>query len=263
MMNPKIVFFDIDDTLYRKYTDTLRPSVKTAVAALRGKGILTALATGRSLATIPEKVRDMMAETGMDAVVTINGQFALLHGKTVHEVPMDAGLMGRVCAHLDGLGMDYAFVGGEGIAVSALSECVCRALKHIASDFFADKDYFSSKPVYQMLVFAEEDEMPPWSDIVKREGLKTVRWHEEAVDLLPAGASKTDGIRSVVEALGLEMADVMAFGDGLNDVEMLSEVGFGVAMGNGEQAAKEAAKYVCPGVDEDGVLRGLQDLGVI
>ena len=59
------------------------------------------------------------------------------------------------------------------------------------------------------------------------------------------------------------MADVMAFGDGLNDVEMLSEVGFGVAMGNGEQAAKEAAKYVCPGVDEDGVLRGLQDLGVI
>jgi len=52
-MSPKIVFFDIDDTLYRKYTDTLRPSVKTAVAALRGKGILTALATGRSLATIP------------------------------------------------------------------------------------------------------------------------------------------------------------------------------------------------------------------
>lgn len=159
-MNPKIVFFDIDDTLYRKYTDTLRPSVKTAVAALRGKGILTALATGRSLATIPEKVRDMMAETGMDAVVTINGQFALLHGKTVREMPMDVGQMGRACSFLDGLGMDYAFVGGRGIVVSALSECVCRALKHIASDFFADKDYFSSKPVYQMLVFAEENEMP-------------------------------------------------------------------------------------------------------
>lgn len=56
--------------------------------------------------------------------------------------------------------------------------------------FFADKDYFSSKPVYQMLVFAEENEMPLWSDIVEREGLKTVRWHEEAVDLLPAGMSK-------------------------------------------------------------------------
>lgn len=143
MMNPKIVFFDIDDTLYRKYTDTLRPSVKTAVAALRGKGILTALATGRSLATIPEKVRDMMAETGMDAVVTINGQFALLHGKTVREVPMDTGLMGRVCAHLDGLGMDYAFVGGEG---SPCPRCrnACAAPCSISPAIFADKDYFQA-----------------------------------------------------------------------------------------------------------------------
>lgn len=205
----------------------------------------------------------MMAETGMDAVVTINGQFALLHGKTVREVPMDTGLMGRVCAHLDGLGMDYAFVGGEGSPCPRCRNACAAPCSISPAIFFADKDYFSSKPVYQMLVFAEENEMPLWSDIVEREGLKTVRWHEEAVDLLPAGMSKTDGIRSVVEALGLEMADVMAFGDGLNDVEMLSEVGFGVAMGNGEQAAKEAAKYVCPGVDEDGVLRGLQDLGVI
>lgn len=88
--------------------------------------------------------------------------------------------------------------------------------------------------------------MPLWSDIVEREGLKTVRWHEEAVDLLPAGMSKTDGIRSVVEALGLEMADVMAFGDGLNDVEMLSEVGFGVAMGNGNRQRKKRRNMFAP-----------------
>ena len=262
-MSPKIVFFDIDDTLYRKYTDTLRPSVKIAVEALRGKGILTALATGRSLATIPDKVKHMAGETGMDALVTINGQFALLNGKVVREIPMDVGQMSRACSFLDGLGMDYAFVGGGGIAVSSLSGRVCRALNRIADNFFEERDYFLRNPVYQMLVFADCWEMADLSAFLHQEELKTVRWHEEAVDLLPAGMSKTDGIRSVVEALGWGMADVMAFGDGLNDVEMLSEVGFGVAMGNGEQAAKEAAKYVCPGVDEDGVLRGLQDLGVI
>lgn len=59
------------------------------------------------------------------------------------------------------------------------------------------------------------------------------------------------------------MSKVMAFGDSFNDLEMLSTVGFGVAMGNGEEAAKVAAQFVCPSVDEDGVLRGLQDLGVI
>jgi len=39
--------------------------------------------------------------------------------------------------------------------------------------------------------------------------------------------------------------------------------GSGVARGKGEEAAKAAAQFVCPSVDEDGVLRGLQELGVI
>ncbi len=240
------MFFDIDDTLYRKYTDTLRPSVKTAVAALCSKGILTALATGRSLATIPEKVRDMMAETGMDAVVTINGQFALLHGKTVHEVPMDLSLMGRVCAHLDGLGTDYTFVGGEGIAVSALSECVCRALQHIASDFFADKDYFFKQTGVSdagVCGGKRNAALVGYCGTGRAENGALARGSGR---FAACGCVENRRHQAWFEALGLEMADVMAFGDGLNDVEMLSEVGFGVAMGNEEQAAKEAAKYVCP-----------------
>lgn len=59
------------------------------------------------------------------------------------------------------------------------------------------------------------------------------------------------------------MEDVMAFGDSFNDLEMLSSVGFGVAMGNGEEVAKAAAKFIAPSVDEDGVYRALVELGII
>ena len=59
------------------------------------------------------------------------------------------------------------------------------------------------------------------------------------------------------------MGDVMAFGDGLNDIEMLQTVGFGVAMGNGHPDLKAVADYICPTVEEDGVLNGLKTLGVI
>ena len=55
----------------------------------------------------------------------------------------------------------------------------------------------------------------------------------------------------------------MAFGDSFNDLEMLSSVGFGVAMGNGEAAAKVAAKFIAPSVDEDGVYRALLELEII
>ena len=53
MKNPKIVFFDIDDTLYRKETDVLRPSVTTALFELKQRNIITAIATGRTLCALP------------------------------------------------------------------------------------------------------------------------------------------------------------------------------------------------------------------
>ena len=59
------------------------------------------------------------------------------------------------------------------------------------------------------------------------------------------------------------MKDVMAFGDGLNDLEMMQAVGFSVAMGNGHPQTKALADYICPSVEEDGVLKGLKALGVI
>lgn len=262
-MIPKMVFFDIDDTVYRKDTDTLRPSVAKAVEKLREKGILTAIATGRAPATIPEKVMSMVAACGMDALVTINGQYVLFRGDMLHSAAMDVETLAWVCRRLDEVGTAYAFVGSCGIAVSSKTPRVRRALCHIASDFVEDKDFFRREPVYQMLVFVDKEEELLLSDDAEGLGLKCVRWHEEAVDLLPAAASKVDGIRCVAEKLGVDMADVMAFGDGLNDVEMLSQVGFGVAMGNGAEAAKRAARYVCPSVDEDGVFEGLKSLGVI
>ena len=78
MHTTKIIFFDIDDTLYRKYTDTLRPSVAKAMEALKARGILTAIATGRPPVAIPGKVKTLIRDSGIDMLVTINGQYTTL-----------------------------------------------------------------------------------------------------------------------------------------------------------------------------------------
>ena len=59
------------------------------------------------------------------------------------------------------------------------------------------------------------------------------------------------------------MDDAMAFGDGLNDMEMMQSVGCGVAVGNAHPQLKAAADHVCPPIREDGILRGLAELGVL
>lgn len=263
MQNPKIVFFDIDDTLYRKYTDTLRPSVGEAMQALKARGILTAIATGRPPVAVPAKVKKLIQETGIDMLVTINGQYIEFKGQTLQHYPMDTANAEKLCALLDSKNIAYAFVNNQDISVSEDVDWVVEALSKILPEHKVDRNYYRKNHVYQMLAFYPPERDGEIEAAVSGMGFKTVRWHENAVDLLRCEGSKAHGITEAIAKLGIDMRDVMAFGDGLNDIEMLQTVGFGVAMGNGADEAKAVADYVCPSVDEDGVLRGLRELGVI
>ena len=90
-----------------------------------------------------------------------------------------------------------------------------------------------------------------------------VRWHAVSVDILPSGGSKAKGIEKIVEALDIPKERQYAFGDGLNDIEMLSTVTNSVAMGNVEETVKIVAKYVTKSVEDNGILHGLQMVGLL
>ena len=127
-----------------------------------------------------------------------------------------------------------------------------------------DPDYWQRHPVYQMNVFitAEEEAAFAASGILQR-GYQMIRWHPLGMDLLHADGSKARGIRAVCAALGIHLADTMAFGDELNDLEMFKTVGFGVAMGDGREELKALAKYVTTPLEAHGVFNALVHLGVI
>jgi COF family HAD hydrolase protein len=57
------------------------------------------------------------------------------------------------------------------------------------------------------------------------------------------------------------MEEMVAFGDAENDIEMLKSVGLGIAMGNGEDVTKNAAKEICLPVTEDGPYFKLREKG--
>ena len=59
------------------------------------------------------------------------------------------------------------------------------------------------------------------------------------------------------------MGDTIAFGDSMNDYQMIQEAACGVVMGNGDEALKKIADRVCEPVEEDGVIRELERMGLI
>jgi hydroxymethylpyrimidine pyrophosphatase-like HAD family hydrolase len=73
------------------------------------------------------------------------------------------------------------------------------------------------------------------------------------LDLTPVGVSKASGLEHVCRELGLTSSDVLAIGDGRNDIEMLRWAGRGVAMGQAVEVVREAADAVTETVYDDGV----------
>jgi phosphoglycolate phosphatase (TIGR01487 family) len=84
-----------------------------------------------------------------------------------------------------------------------------------------------------------------------------------AIHIMEKGHSKVSGIRKASELLDIPLEEFIAVGDADNDVKMLQECGYGIAVGNASPAAKAAADYVCLGKHAAGVAEGLVHCGAI
>lgn len=80
------------------------------------------------------------------------------------------------------------------------------------------------------------------------------------IEINKEGTDKGVGLLRLGELLGIQREEIMAFGDGMNDYEMLKAVGFSVAMENGHPKVKEIADYITVSNDEDGVAKAIEKL---
>ena len=80
------------------------------------------------------------------------------------------------------------------------------------------------------------------------------------LEIVPLGVHKAEALRHLASILGLELSQIAAIGDGLNDIEMLSEAGLGIAMGNAPQAVKSVADWVTGTNNEAGVAQAVERL---
>ncbi len=83
------------------------------------------------------------------------------------------------------------------------------------------------------------------------------------MDLLPAGGGKAEGIRRLLAKEEILPGEIIAFGDGENDISMLEMAGIGVAMGNAPEKVRISADYVTSDVDHDGIGKALRRFGLL
>jgi Cof subfamily protein (haloacid dehalogenase superfamily) len=93
-----------------------------------------------------------------------------------------------------------------------------------------------------------------------RDRASVARSQKYYLDVTHCDATKDRALRAVAHRLGIAVEDVVAIGDGHNDISMLKAAGFGIAMGNGSETVRRAADHVTTSNQEDGVARAIDDI---
>ena len=111
-------------------------------------------------------------------------------------------------------------------------------------------------PVTKCLMVADGDYLARVEEQLKMElgsRYSILRSEPYFLEIMPEGIDKAQSLERLLAHVGIERKEMAAFGDGFNDRSMLVYAGLGVAMGNAQEPVKEAADYIAPTNDEDGV----------
>ena len=123
--------------------------------------------------------------------------------------------------------------------------------------------YEDDDPVFKVALFcknAAETNVLPYYRQMFDDKLQVALSGADWVDLMRLGLSKGVAVGVMCDNLHITPAQCMAFGDYLNDVELLRSVGESYAMANAHERLKKVAKHVCPSNDEDGVCRTIRSV---
>jgi HAD superfamily hydrolase (TIGR01484 family) len=259
---PKLVALDIDGTLLawvegRGTThEEVRPAVHEAVQRAHDAGAHIVLASGRSPHGMTS-VADLLGLHGAADdplwVVASNGAVVFRYPpfEVVHEVTFDAreAVLAVLAEHPDAMvaveerGVGYRlnrpFPDGELSGTMIVS----------------DLEAMIAEPVSRVIIrdpSAAADDFVATAGRLGLHGTNYVVGWTAWLDLSPVGVHKASGLQEVCRRLGVDRADVLAIGDGRNDVEMLSWAGRGVAMGQAVEDVRAAADHVTTSVNDNG-----------
>jgi len=253
-----IIFFDVDGTLYNA-DKKIPDSAKQAIKAARNNGYEIAIATGRA----PFMIRNILEELEIDTFVTFNGQYVVYKGEVIYTDSVPKDYLAKIIEFGHERNHPVVFMDDkEMIASIEGHDFIEHSINTLKYPYPTSNPlFYEDNDVFQTLIFMEESDEQLYRDTFSE--VKFVRWHPYSCDILPKDGSKARGIAKLLERIKIPIENSIAFGDGLNDVEMLCEVGTSVAMGNGCVQAKEVADLVTDHVDEDGIANALKRLNII
>lgn len=257
------VFFDFDGTLADENLKIYKPLPKTieGIKKLQKNGYMVGIATGRAKCYVPD------AGIDFDCYITTNGAYAEVDGKEVFNSRMSTEELKIL--------LDFFNENGIGYVLESQEKCYwgdtgredfIRMINTFSIDLscFAPIENLDTLKINKLMVeFQKEEQFDKFKAAFDdRYAITRHRTHPSG-DVGKTGINKAVGINAVIKHFGIDISDTYAFGDGENDLQMLSAVGCGIAMKKHAAALDSVAKRIAGSVEENGIYYELLDLGLI
>lgn len=254
----KAAFFDIDGTLVSFNDKEISQSTLSSLEAARKKGVKLFISSGRAKDFI-FNVKDYP----FDGYICNNGAYVIVGDEVLLDTPIpkeEAIKLMDICeAHdLPCMGFGPKFAG-----LSMINDYVLELKSMIHIDNLPVLDMHRlvrEEEFLQLSVFMTEDQQYLFDDV---KHIVWQRWHPHFLDGNLDVATKAAGIEAIMKHFGYRAEEVIAFGDGGNDICMIEAAGIGVAMGNASPTVQASADFVTLSVDEDGVSYALRKFGLV
>lgn len=249
------IFFDIDGTLRDVGTGAVPRSTQRALHRLRECGYYLGVSTGRAIHEIEQ---DIMQLVDWDAFICNNGQVVYTRdaGKIYEQlIPEDAVAACLEVSAKAGSPLDLVDEHSRAFLTAPANRYVKEAFQFFNLPINQVKPYRGEK-ILAAMVFG-----PPhhsYAEYRAIPGLSVLPGISTYADICPSNVSKHTGIAAVMERNNLE--DYIAFGDALNDLEMLENAKLSVALGNSHPQVADMATYHTSAVLDDGIERACKAL---
>lgn len=257
----KAIFLDIDGTLIdcMNGLKDITPNVKKQLKKVQEKGNYIFVSTGRPYALLDKNILDF----GFDGFILANGAHVIINNKTIYSEPIEKKFIKTIVDELENNNIQYIL---QGELYSYMKES-CKDFYKYYDEIGVSRKYFKSKFNIEEIDIHKLEMLCP-SDSIKELCLSLIKTNPEcdyfssvnksAIEVYLKKNSKGSAILKAIDFLNIKIENTYAFGDGKNDIEMLSTVGCGIAMGNASDEVKRHSNKITDTVQNDGVAKGIE-----
>ena len=274
----KLLFFDIDGTLAYPQQEPAASTVE-AIRQSRYNGHMAFISTGRTIDSIPGAV----SRIGFDGGIFSAGGQVAIGEKVLYRFHMEDSLLQKLLARLRSMPVFYALETADGrfhsenadeilrlADLSGISENAMKLTHEILFDpGMRPMSEYGGQPVFKIAYHCPKGAARTQLS-AELEGLAKLVDYDNLLELpISVGeisdpaVNKGNAIRALCGHLGMTTDDCIAFGDSMNDSEMLLTAGVGVAMGNAPEQVQALADLVCDRCECDGIAKTLKQLNLI